>query len=219
MTMKEKEKEEKKYVEYHMEDVNGDIRFSAKIFCKESDKDSYKKRLAVLWAIENRASLNYTNLSGADLSGLNLSGLDLSGSNLNWVNLSCAILVFTIFKYVHLGNTNFSGANLRGVDFRGFDLKGCIFKDYYSKETIFFSTIGDGKYIKNYKNNLLYSVTYTYDYLQISCERYTMEEWKNFTDKEILKMDGEKGLEWWKENKEKIFQHIKDNPAKNWEEN
>ena len=263
------EKEEKKYIKYPIKDVTGRTRFIAKIFCKESDKDSYKKRLAVLWAIENKKSLSRLDLRKANLGGLNLSRFDLSytdlgGANLRWANLSGANLSGADLSEANLSGANLSGANLSGADLSEANLSGAnlsralfkntklnnaylghanlsralfkntklnnaylghanlskaIIKNCNFENTSFFETIGDGKYIKNYKNNLLYSVAYTCDYLYIGCKGYSVKEWEDFTDREIIKIGGRCGLKWWKENKNKILKHIKDNPAKNWKEN
>ena len=43
-----------------------------------------------------------------------------------------------------------------------------------------------------------YHITILPESLKIGCEYHTKEEWWNFTDKEILAMDGRAGLRWWR---------------------
>ena len=42
-------------------------------------------------------------------------------------------------------------------------------------------------------------------YIKLGCETHTKEEWVNFTDNEILKMDGENALKFWKTYKDFIL--------------
>ena len=42
-------------------------------------------------------------------------------------------------------------------------------------------------------------------HIKIGCELHTRKEWEKFIDKEILAMDGKKGLKWWKENKKWVL--------------
>lgn len=43
-----------------------------------------------------------------------------------------------------------------------------------------------------------YNITITPNYIMIGCQCHTKEEWWNFIDREILRMDGKAGLKWWK---------------------
>jgi hypothetical protein len=52
-----------------------------------------------------------------------------------------------------------------------------------------------------------YMIGFTRDTLQIGCKTYTIDEWRNFTDEEISKMD-EGALDWWNKWKDWIFQAI-----------
>ena len=42
-----------------------------------------------------------------------------------------------------------------------------------------------------------YNITITPKYIKIGCQHHTKEEWWNFTDREILEMDGKEGIKWW----------------------
>ena len=44
--------------------------------------------------------------------------------------------------------------------------------------------------------------------MAIGCQQHTIEEWRNFSDSEILEMDGRKALKFWKAWKDVIFKQI-----------
>ena len=52
-----------------------------------------------------------------------------------------------------------------------------------------------------------YSISFTKDILQIGCKRYSIEEWKNFDDETIGKMDSG-ALTFWNKWKQFIFTAI-----------
>ena len=63
-------------------------------------------------------------------------------------------------------------------------------------------TIGNSKELitlplgdDNFKNP--YHINYTNSYLQIGYRSYTFDEWLEFSDDDILEMDGQKGLKFW----------------------
>ena len=43
-----------------------------------------------------------------------------------------------------------------------------------------------------------YNITITPKHIKIGCQYHSKTAWFNFTDDEIVKMDGEKAVEWWK---------------------
>jgi hypothetical protein len=53
---------------------------------------------------------------------------------------------------------------------------------------------------------LRYNITITDDIIQIGCEKHTINEWSDFDDRAILKMDGKESLDWWKKYKPFIMQ-------------
>ena len=57
-----------------------------------------------------------------------------------------------------------------------------------------------------------YQLTYTAEVMQIGCQRHTIEEWRNFDDETIERMDCD-ALEWWGKWKHFIFQAIELSPA------
>jgi hypothetical protein len=57
--------------------------------------------------------------------------------------------------------------------------------------------LGDNNFVKTIQADK-YIITFTKDIINIGCEKHTKEEWVNFTDKEIIAMDGKEALIWWK---------------------
>ena len=53
-----------------------------------------------------------------------------------------------------------------------------------------------------------YSIYWTKETLQIGCKKHTFDEWRNFTNEEILDMDGEKALNFWRKWKEDRKSHV-----------
>ena len=85
------------------------VRFVAKLDCEENTPTSLKKRLAILWAIENHA----------DLTGCNLSRTDFRGYE---------------FKNINFGGSSFYGSDFRdcslwGINMQDCNFTGCTFKD------------------------------------------------------------------------------------------
>ena len=52
---------------------------------------------------------------------------------------------------------------------------------------------------------LFYTVIITDSEMEIGCELHTINEWRGFTDNDILKMDGKNALRFWNEHKKRIF--------------
>lgn len=53
-----------------------------------------------------------------------------------------------------------------------------------------------------------YPIFITDNHIQIDCEIHTFDEWKAFSDQEIIVMDGRKALSFWRKWKPIIFQII-----------
>ena len=100
--------------------------------------------------------------TGANLEGANLEGANLYGANLRGANLYSANL-----RGANLEGTNLYGANLEGADLEGEKLTKTPLQ----------------------LNNLKWPVLISDKYLRIGCQRFTIEEWKNFDDAAIVKMD------------------------------
>ena len=66
-------------------------------------------------------------------------------------------------------------------------------------------------------NACSYNITITPNHIKIGCQYHSKTEWFNFTENEIVKMDGEKAVEWWRTWKP-ILKQICDSFASNKEE-
>ena len=111
-------------MKYNIQDTKGEVLFTAEIECHAYTVDSRRKRLAVLWAIENGkslkgADLRYANLSEADLSGTDFSGTDLKGADLSGANLRDANLQGANFQDADLLSAKVTGKQLGEAIFNG----------------------------------------------------------------------------------------------------
>jgi len=169
------------------------------------------------------ADLSDANLGRADLYGSNLSRADLCGANLYGANLGRANLRGTNLWRANLSGANLSGANLSGADLRGADLRGADLSgadlrganlrgaDLYGANL--YGCAGNGDQIKSLFISKYYQITYTADVMQIGCEKHKIAKWWNFTDEEIIEMDGEIALKFWREYKEYLKITIDKFPA------
>jgi hypothetical protein len=155
-------------------------------------KDDGGERADLSSADLSSANLRFANLSSADLSSADLSSADLSSADLSSANLSSADL-----SSANLRSADLSSADLRSADLRSANLRFAV---------------GNMKEIKSlFLEN--YPITYTYNYLQIGCERHEISEWWVFDDKAILNMDGKTALKFWRKWKSYIQQTIELSPA------
>ena len=167
----------------------------------------------VVNAISEGANLRDANLRGANLRGANLWDANLRGANLWDANLRGANL-----WGANLWDANLRGANLRGANLRDANLRGANLWDanleYANLEGANLrGCAGNRLQIKSLFISETYSVTYTSEYLQIGCERHSINEWWGFNDERIERMEGRKALDWWAENKEFIKDVIEKYPA------
>ena len=139
-------------------------------------------------------SFDGASLRGADLRGADLSNADFRGAVLRGVN----------FRVAALRGVNFRGAALSGADLSGADLRGAKLSH----------CSGNRSEIKSIFISDIYPITYTYDQLQIGCERHKISQWWEFDNKKILSMNGNTALKFWDKNKELIKMIIDSNPAK-----
>ena len=120
-------------------------------------------------------------------------GADLRSAYLRSANLRSADLSGAYLSGANLGNANLSGANLRSAD-----LRDCA---------------GNRSQIKSLFISDIYPITYTYEYLQIGCERHSISEWWDFGNEIIAGMGGKKALKFWGANKDFIKLSIESYPA------
>jgi len=126
----------------------------------------------------------------------------LVGSDLSWLDLSHSKLICADLRRTKLMGANLNGSNLVSCDLEGADLTGALLR----------GAIGNLKNIKSICVDR-YEINYTSDVLQIGCQQHPINDWWGFEDYEIIKMDGEKALVWWKKWKGLIKTIIEASPA------
>ena len=117
---------------------------------------------SILFEYEAEENSLKITLQVAVKTGADLDGADLRGADLRGADLRGA----------DLRGANLDGADLRGADLRGANLDG----EKLTKTPL-------------QLNNLKWFVLISDKYLRIGCQRFTIEEWKNFDDETIVKMD------------------------------
>lgn len=180
------------------------------IFEFEAEKNSMA--LTVKAAIDSEVNLSNADLSKANLSHANLSNANLSKAELYYTNLSNADL-----SNVNLSNANLSNANLYNADLTNADLTNAdLTNANLSQADLSNVDLGNANLnsVTGNKTELrtmqvdTYSISFTESVLWIGCKRFTPQEWENFTDDEISKMDAG-ALDWWKKWKEFVFLAIR----------
>jgi hypothetical protein len=174
------------------------------------------------------ANLIDANLTGANLTYANLIDANLTRANLIGANLTDAYLYRANLTRANLTRANLTDANLTGANLTGAYLTGAYLYraklidvnltyanliDANLTRADLMDTIGNNKEIKSLQLFDEYGIAYTKDRLQIGCKNHSFQEWWNFSDKEILAMDGKKALSFWKKNKEMIKNIVESNPA------
>ena len=129
------------------------------------------------------------NFKGMYLSGTHfvnsiLISANFYGSDLSYIDLSRADLFDADLRC-----TNLRYANLDYADFRGADFTGSKREDYELTQTPIAMSLTP------------YYVIIFDRHMEIGCKSYTHEEWENFSDKEIIAMDGKTALEFWRKYK------------------
>ena len=136
------------------------------------------------------ADLSGASLSGADLSGANLSGANLRGANLIGADLRLADLSGADLSGADLSVANLRGANLIGADLRLADLRWANLSGANLRDT---NTI----LIVESDATSNYDIFMTPSHVKIGCQWHTINDWFDFDDKTILKMDGKKAKKFW----------------------
>lgn len=52
--------------------------------------------------------------------------------------------------------------------------------------------------VNTFGNAFIYKITVTDKHIKIGCQQHLKNEWKDFEDREIIKMNGKKALEFWR---------------------
>ena len=108
-------------------------------------------------------------------------------------------------------HANLYGANLTRASLYGADLYNADLTDATLTDANLTNLLGNMKHIKTLQTDK-YPVSYTTRVLQIGCKKHSIEEWKNFDDETISKMD-RGALEWWAKWKPIIMQIIEMSPC------
>jgi hypothetical protein len=176
------------------------LRYSGKVI-KEVDATS------LVNADLRGANLRGADLRGADLRCAYLRDTDLLGADLRGADLRCADL-----RCADLGGASLRGADLRGANLQGADLRNAHLQDTNLQDTNLQDAdlrwaLGDGKIIKTISVHYRIVIMLEYGVMAIGCEQHSIDEWMNFSDEEIDKMDTD-ALQWWKVWKPRIQQLI-----------
>ena len=125
------------------------------------------------------ADLSYADLRSANLSAANLRSANLSYADLRYANLRSADLSSADLSYADLSSANLSYADLRYADYKGFKIKETPIQI----------------------NNLQYPILVFTNHIEIGCELHKTKEWADFTNKQIISMNGQAALKFWKRYK------------------
>lgn len=161
----------------------------------------------------SHADLSHADLSGADLTGAvmrhaDLTRADLSGAILTGATLQYSLLQRAYMKQAKLNNADLHKANLD----RAFLLDADLSRANLNQNSLD-QTTGDGRYIKNVPDTLRYPVAYTATHIQIGCKNYLIEDWRTFSNKQIHSLDGDQAVDFWNQQRDRIFKQIDEDPA------
>ena len=154
---------------------------------------------------KGKANLDGADLRGAYLYGAYLRGANLDGAYRDGANLGGANLYGAYLYGADLRGANLDGADLRGANLRGANLRGA----YLEGEKLTKSPL--------VITGLRYWCLISDGYMRLGCKRFTHEEWAEFSDDEIEKMDS-RALELWKQWKESLLAMCKAHAVKPVEE-
>ena len=168
------------------------------------EKDGVRANLVNAYL--RNADLRYADLYNADLHNANLINADLGHTRLSYANLDSANL-----NSANLVNANLRNANLVNTDLRNANLHNADLVNANLFNTNLRYAIGEMKYIKSLQCEKYY-ISYTYKTLNIGCQTHLIEDWKNFTNEQISKMDIG-ALHWWNKWKPILMNIIKVSPC------
>jgi hypothetical protein len=163
-----------------------------------------------------RANLSSADLSYADLRYANLSSADLSYADLRYANLSSADLSYANLSSADLSYANLSYADLSYADLSSADLSYANLSSADLRDLRLWGVVGNMGVIRSIQLET-YAITYTFDTLQIGCERHAIEEWQKFDDQRIIEMERKEALKFWRKWKDTIMKLIEMAPAEKWE--
>ena len=159
-----------------------------------------------------RANLIGSDLTGADLIGADLTGAKLTLANLTMANMTGANLTGAYLNWANLNMANLTMANMTGANLVGAYLNGADLTRASLTRANLRGVFGNLKHIKSIFLER-YPISYTSNTLQIGCQKHPITDWWEFEDDEIIEMEGEEALVWWKKWKGQIKTLIEMSPA------
>ena len=127
------------------------------------------------------ANLSHSNLQDADLQDADLSGANLRGANLRGANLRGANLRDADLRYADLSYADLHCADLCGADLRDADLRN--------------SNLCDADLVVIYGE--VYFISICRGTVRAGCQSYTVEEWRSFSKRKVISMDGRNSLNYY----------------------
>ena len=138
----------------------------------------------------------------------NYTHMDMAGHDFSGQNLEQAV-----FCNASLRQADFSGAKLRGADMRHANLAGAVLTGADITDVNLHFCTGDGVHIKNIETEDMYPIAYTATHLHVDGQCHLINDWWQFSDREIQTINGDRGLMLWKKWKNSIRSEIERNPA------
>jgi len=157
----------------------------------------------------DHANCSKANLMKSDLSDARLEYACLFGANLRDADLKGAKLLRADLKEADLRGADLRGADCTNADFRSAQLEGCNL----SKAKLC-NAVGDGVYIKSLYFSDVYPVVYTATHIHVGCMAFPIEYWQKATEERVRSLDGDKGVQFWKDWRDFIETFVLQYPAK-----
>lgn len=149
-------------------------------------------------AVFIRCKLSLSNFTKSTLEGTLFSACDCKKSiffktNLNGAKFEYCILKFCSFNKASLENSSLIYSDLRGTSLKDVDLDTVNFR----------CVVGNSKEIKSLQIHN-YQISYSKNILNIGCESHPIQDWIDFSDRQINRMDAH-ALTFWKQYKDIIL--------------
>jgi uncharacterized protein YjbI with pentapeptide repeats len=127
-----------------------------------------------------------------------------------------ADLSYENLSYADLSYADLSGANLRGANLRGARLSGADLSDASLSGANLRGVIGNMREIRSIHIDT-WPVAWVMSpegvaTVQIGCQRHTLAEWAEFSDKKIISMHS-RALDWWRANRDFVLSTVERYPA------
>ena len=153
-----------------------------------------------------KASLYCVSFSDCDFIGANFKDTNLAGAGFKNCKFTSANFKDADLRLSGFSDCDFTGADFSGATLDDIELVRCTTTGADFKDSMWRKIRQDRAPVslRNWRDR--YLVTILSHHIKIGCQCHTIEEWENFTDEEILHMDGRLALRWWHGNKENILE-------------